>query len=280
MTIKYFCGNTEIPDDLEKHETQRSSLYKAVAGLVRAYANISDEMLAAGYTKKDIESINKEVNKYLRLRDVIRHASGETIDLKAYEADMRHLIDTYIEADAPRVISPFEDLPLVDLIIKSGIGSAIDSLPDEIKNNKNAVATTIANNVRSQIIKKHLNDPIYYDKMSVLLDQILKDLKENRIEYEEYLKKIAELAKKVQSGHEDDLPGSINTPGLRALYNNLEDDESLAVKIHSIIKNNCPDDWRGVLTKERTVKGLLFSVFNNTDTVERIFPIIVQQQEY
>ncbi|EQD69081.1 hypothetical protein B1A_07040, partial [mine drainage metagenome] len=28
---------------------------------------------------------------------IIRMASGETLDLKAYEADMRHLIDTYIE---------------------------------------------------------------------------------------------------------------------------------------------------------------------------------------
>jgi type I restriction enzyme R subunit len=41
------------------------------------------------------------VEHYLNLREIIRKASGETIDLKAYEADMRHLIDTYIEAEAP-----------------------------------------------------------------------------------------------------------------------------------------------------------------------------------
>ena len=45
----------------------------------------------------------------VKLRDMIRNASGETLDLKAYEADMRHLIDTYIEAKEPRKISPFDD---------------------------------------------------------------------------------------------------------------------------------------------------------------------------
>ena len=41
--------------------------------------------------------------------------------------------------------------------------------PAGIKGNKDAVAETIANNVRSKIIKEHLNDPAYYDRMSTLL---------------------------------------------------------------------------------------------------------------
>lgn len=85
-------------------------------------------------------------------------ASGETIDLKAYEADMRHLIDTYIDAEQPRKISPFDDMPLLELIVKTGIAAAVNSLPDGIKRSKDAVAETIANNVRSRIIKDHLND--------------------------------------------------------------------------------------------------------------------------
>ena len=30
---------------------------------------------------------------------------------------MRHLIDTYIQADEPRKISPFDDLSLLELIV-------------------------------------------------------------------------------------------------------------------------------------------------------------------
>jgi type I restriction enzyme, R subunit len=45
--IHYFCGNTEIPDDLRARQPQRVTLYKSVATLVRAYANIADELPAA-----------------------------------------------------------------------------------------------------------------------------------------------------------------------------------------------------------------------------------------
>jgi type I restriction enzyme R subunit len=51
------------------------------------------------------------------LREIIRKASGESLDLKAYEADMRHLIDTYIEAEEPRTISPFDNMGLMELIV-------------------------------------------------------------------------------------------------------------------------------------------------------------------
>ena len=91
-----------------------------------------------------------------------------------------------------------------------------------LKGNKDAIAETIENNVRSKIIKEHLNDPAFYEKMSALLDEIIAARKAKAIEYEEYLKRIAELAKRVEAGHADDTPEKLNTPGKRALYNNLE----------------------------------------------------------
>ena len=152
------------------------------------------------------QRINQTLDRYLKLREIIRNAAGENLDLKAYEADMRHLIDTYIEADEPRKISPFDDMPLLDLIVKTGIANAINSLPSGLKGNKNAVAETIENNVRSKIIKEHLNDPAYYDKMSAILDEIIKFRKEQADKYEEYLKRIAELVKRVEAGQAEDTP--------------------------------------------------------------------------
>ncbi|MCJ7623739.1 MAG: hypothetical protein MUO76_09570, partial [Anaerolineaceae bacterium] len=122
--IHYFCGNPEIPSDLEERETQRVMLYKSTVALIRAYANIADELERAGYNSADINRIKKTIDTYLKLREIIRNASGETLDLKPYEADMRHLIDTYIEADEPRQISPFDNIGLLDLIVKTGIADA------------------------------------------------------------------------------------------------------------------------------------------------------------
>jgi type I restriction enzyme, R subunit len=300
--IHYFCGNTEIPDDLKDREPQRVALYKAVASLVRSYANIADELAAASYSPPEIYRIKNQLDRYLNLRKVIRKASGENIDLKAYEADMRHLIDTYIEANEPRKISPFDDIPLLDLIVKTGIAKAIDELPKGIKADRAAVAETIENNVRSKIVKESLSDPAYYAKMSVLLDEIIAARKQRAIEYEDYLQKIAVLAKQV-AGQSADLPAQINTPGLRSLYNNLLPNTSaanniaaeadgtyvttqnasiidLALKIDQTVKYVRLDDWRGNQAKEQQIKAALYGLLQSTDEVERIFRIVEQQAEY
>lgn len=278
--IRYFCGNTEVPTDLLEHEPQRVALYKATVSLVRAYANISDEMESAGYSSADISRIKADVKRYVALRETIRKASGETLDLKPFEADMRHLLDTYIEADGPRTISPFDEMPLLELIVKTGIDGAIGERLKDIKGNKNAVAETIENNVRSKIIKEHLSSPAYYEKMSALLDEIIALRKTKAIEYEEYLKQIAELANRVQTGVSDDTPKTLNTKGKRALYDNLGQDEELALKIDETINNSRPDGWRGIQAKERVIKAGLYDVLRDEDEVERIFRIILEQKEY
>lgn len=278
--IHYFCGNTEIPTDLKEREPQRSALYKAVASLVRAYANLADEMEGAGYSDVEITHIKTQIDHYLKLREIIRTAAGEKLDLKAYEADMRHLIDTYIQAEEPRKISPFDGLSLLELIVKTGIAEAITSQLGAIKNNRNAVAETIENNVRSKIIKEHLNDPAYYAKMSALLDEIIAARKAKAVEYEEYLKRIAELAKQVEEGQVADTLTSLDTPGKRALYNNLEQNEALALQLHDAVIKARPDSWRGHQPKENRIKRAMYEILQDHDEVERIFPIIKAQSEY
>ena len=278
--IHYFCGNTEIPSDLKEREPQRAALYKAVAALVRAYANIADELEQAGYSTSDIARIKQLLDRYLKLREIVRNASGETLDLKAYEADMRHLIDTYIEADEPRKISPFDNMGLLELIVKTGIADAIATKLGELKGNKNAIAETIENNVRKKIIKEHLNDPAFYENMSALLDEIIEARKAKAIEYEEYLKRIAELAKRVDAGQAEDTPEQLDTPGKRALFNNLAKNEELALQIDDAVKKVRPDGWRGVQAREQVIKAALYGVLQDVAEVERIFLIIKAQAEY
>ncbi|WP_323796855.1 HsdR family type I site-specific deoxyribonuclease [Nisaea sp.] len=278
--IHYFCGNTEVPEDLQEREPQRSALYKATASLIRAYGNIADELEGAGYSAADIVRIKGQVEQYVNVREIIKKASGETLDLKAYEADMRHLIDTYIEADEPRKISPFDNMSLVELIVKTGIADAIASQLGGLKGNKDAIAETIENNVRSKIIKEHLNDPAYYEKISVLLDEIIADRKAKAIEYEEYLKRIADIARKAEAGQPDDTSENLDTPGKRALFNNLENNEALALQIDAKVKDVRPHGWRGVQAKERVIQAALFEILGDEAQVDKVFSILKANQEY
>ncbi|MCE2690742.1 MAG: HsdR family type I site-specific deoxyribonuclease [Rubrivivax sp.] len=297
--IHYFCGNTEIADDLKTREPHRVALYKAVVALVRAYANLADELEAAGYTPAQIDHLKGLQKHYLNLREIIRKAAGETLDLKPYEADMRHLIDTYIEAQAPRKISPFDGIGLLDLIVKTGIADAIAERLADMKGNKESIAETIENNVRSKILKEQLTDPAYFAKMSALLDEIIRLRKEKAIAYEDYLARIAEVAQKVSAGKAEDTPVQLKTAGQLALYNNLKDRLTadatrepevpfegtsvaldLALKLDAAIKTGRQDAWRGVVAREQIVKQAMFDVLQDIKEVNRLFPIVFAQKEY
>jgi type I restriction enzyme, R subunit len=290
--IHYFCGNTEIPEDLEAHEPQRISLYRATVAFVRAYANITDEMALAGYSPAEISRIKRQLEHYLKLRKIIRNASGETLDLKPFEADMRHLIDTYIEADEPRKISHFDDMGLLEIIEKTGILEAINTRLSDLVGNESAVAEVIENNIRSKIIREHLNDPAFYEKMSTLLDEIIAARKSKAIEYEEFLSRIGEVAVSVEKGREKETPEQLDNKGKLALYNNLKEAAStivdekglyttsedpaleLSLAIDAAVIEKRPDGWRGVKTREQVIKKAIYDVLQDIDEVERIFKII------
>jgi len=147
-------------DTMRENEPKRVALYKAVAALVRAYANLANEMPEAGYTQAEISVVKQEIYFYEKLRREIQLHSGDYLDMKRYEPMMRRLLDTYIQADDSATIADFEELGLIELIVEKGLG-ALSSLPAGIRNNQDAMAETIENNVRSKIIREHLNDPAY-----------------------------------------------------------------------------------------------------------------------
>jgi type I restriction enzyme R subunit len=293
--IHYFCGNTEVATDLMEREPQRMALYRGVVALVRAYATLADEMDLAGYDAAGTAEVKRLLKHYLDLRDTIRNASQEFLDLKPFEADMRHLIDTYIDAEEPRKISPFDDLGLLELMEKMGLENAIRMRLGGLKD-RDAVAETIENNVRRTILKEHLNDPAYYERMSALLDEIIASRRAKAIEYEEFLRRMDALVRRVMAGQAGDLPEPLKrSRGLRALYNNLLKAQpiadavaekatdqgalDLAQRIDAAVKKSRPDAWRGHEPKERIIKSAMYQELPDEGEVERLFQIIKQHPE-
>lgn len=276
--IRYFCGNTEIASDLKANEYKRVALYKAIVAYIRAFANVQAEMETAGFNKEEIARFEERLAFYLKLRETIRIASGEVLDLKAYEADMRHLIDHYIQADESTVITPFEDISLLALI-ESNMDKAIESLPESIKGNKETVAETIENSVRSKIVTQHLFDPVYFEKMSELLQQLIDERKKAVIDYQEYLKRMAELVKKVNAGKENDLPQSIDTSGKKALYHYLNEDEALVRACDDAIQAAKKDGFRENPAKQNEIKEAIYKVVNDENKTLEIYKIIESNKQ-
>lgn len=278
--IHYFCGNTEIPEDLKQKEPLRTTLYSSVANLVRSFANIANELEDAGYSQEEITQITKKRDNYIAIRAEIKRASGEELDIKPYEADMRNLLDMYIQAEDARVVSTLDNKTILEVIQLLGIKEALQTLPANIQKNKGAVAETIENNVRKSILKDYAIDPSFYDKLSLLLNTLIKERKADALNYEKYLERIQKIIYELGKGKSDDTPSSLDTPGKVALYNNLNNDEDLALLIDRVVRGVIQDGFRGNPAKERIIQGKIYEVLKDEYQVRRIFKIIVNQSEY
>ena len=222
---RFFCA-AESGDagQLKDNEPKRVALYRQVSSLVRAYADLANEMVEAGYSGAEAEEIRAEVDHYEKLRQEIRLSSGDHIDLKLYEPAMRHLLDTYIRADDSESLSAFDDLTLVDLIVergREGLGSSV--LPERIRADREAMAETIENNVRRILVDAAAVNPKYYERMSRLLDALILERRRQSLAYRDYLDRIIALTKRIRrpDATEAGYPPSIDTAALRALFDNL-----------------------------------------------------------
>ncbi|MEA3309915.1 MAG: restriction endonuclease subunit R, partial [Chloroflexota bacterium] len=281
--LRYFCAHDNRDKDaLKDNEPKRIALYKYTAALIRAYANLANEMPAAGYSPEAIAQVKQEVRHYEKVRSEVKLSSGDYIDLKVYEPAMRHLLDSYIRAEDSEIISAFDDMSLVQLVVERG-AAAVAELPAGIRNSPEAVAETIENNVRRVIIDEHPINPKYYDRMSTLLDTLIQQRKSETLEYKEYLAKVVKLTRQVENpaaGGGEAYPQPLDTPAKRALYDNLDKDESLALALDDAIRQTKKDGWRGNRIKEREIKYAIHQQVGDEAEVERIFELVSSQREY
>ena len=111
----------------------------------------------------------------------------------------------------------------------------------------------------------------------------MRNEKEER--YEEYLKKIVELAVKIKKPEtSSEYPTSVNTQAKRALYDNLEKDEPLTIALDSAVTYGKYDNWEGNFAKEKHLKNKVVKPvledYNKVEVLEPIFEVIKQQREY
>jgi type I restriction enzyme R subunit len=279
---QHFCaaeqGNAE---QLKANEPKRVELYKAIAAVARAYGSLANEMSEAGYGDAEAASIEREVGHYSAVRDEVRLGAGENVDLKQYEAGMRSLLDTYIQADASETVGNFEETGLIELIVKLG-ASAVDELPEGIKADPEAVAETITNNMRKLIIDERALNPKYYDRMSALLDALIEERRQDAIDYKDYLQKL--IAQAQQLGRKDSdtaYPGWADNGAKRALYDFDLPSEELAQKVDEVVRSTKLDHWVGNPIKEKKVRfALVEALPAGFDRLDELMALLKARDEY
>jgi type I restriction enzyme, R subunit len=302
--LYYFCGNAaacpnaESPNDLNSTEPLRISFYKTTVTFIRAYGAIASDLEAAGYDANTIATLQQEVQFYTDTREAIKKHSGEELDIKPYEGDMRYLINTYIQADYASEIGNLSTLSLTEAIIETGIHDAIARKLDQKGNlSRNAIAEGIINNVRKTIIRDRLTDPKFYDEMSRLLDDLIQQKHDDTASYEQFLKAAENLVEQMHRKQPHaQIPESLQgNPESIVLFNNLasiitstfqcpESDAAkaaIALQLDRAVRERAPAGWKGDEIREKQVLNAIFPIMERDRVAtQAIFEILKNQVGY
>ena len=295
--IHYFCGDAADPDSLARTEASRVAFYKGVAAFLRAYSEIAVVLEAAGYPPATIDALRADTELFSHLRQTVKQAAGEELDIKPYEADMRHLINTYLQADPVEDVGDVGGLPLTDLIVKSGIHDAIArKLNAKGTLSRNAIAESIIHNVRRTIIRDRLADPRFFTEMSRLLDELVQQSRQSATEYAEFLRQAEELVRRLgNQAPRDGVPAVLHgRPEALRLFSNLatipaatfecptdpERRAELALQIERAMHDQAPAGWRGDETRERQVLNVLFPLLErDREATMAVFEILKNRRD-
>ena len=285
--IEYFCG-----DDSEDDEktARRDALYALTASLTRSFANCCDKLVSDyKYSEDDVENLRSTISGYNKIKEMIKLASCDYIDLKPYEADMRYILDTYIRAEDSNVISERGNMSLVELLLQGKTTTPID-LVKGLPGNDTAKAETIENNLQHEIVKKMSSNSVYYGKLSEMLQKIITQRKIEAMSYEEYLRQVVEMAEAIL--HPEDsgnYPDEIkDSAARRALFDYFESDVDLTIDVDSAIRMSIEPAWKKNFQKQQRIrlaiykKLLLHSYAEDkaTEETNNVFEIAQRQEEY
>ncbi|TPH46730.1 type I restriction endonuclease subunit R [Helicobacter pylori] len=271
--IAYFCGS-----DLEKNAQKRRLFYQLVGAFLRMFVELNN-LEKPIYSKEETQKIKQEAEFYRHLQKMIGLSSGDSVDLKSYSEDMRRILDAYIKATDSKTLIKIEDQGLCEVLAQMDINDFNKELSQAFKN-ESSMAESIANNTKKRIIEKEASDPKYYEKLSSLLNDLINQFREKKLTYLEYLQQIHDLAKQVIRKENKNYPTKINTNALKTLYDNLDENEALALEIDACIRENKRDGWVGHNQKEKNLKIALRKIINDEGLLENIFNLAKHIDEY
>ncbi len=271
--IAYFCGS-----DLEKNAQKRRLFYQLVGAFLRMFVELNN-LEKPIYSKEEMQKIKQEAQFYRHLQRMIGLNSGDSVDLKSYSEDMHRILDAYIKATDSKTLIKIEDQGLCEVLAQMDINDFNKELSEVFKK-ESSMAESIANNTRKRIIEKEASDPKYYEKLSSLLNDLINQFREKKLTYLEYLQQIHNLAKQVIHKEDKNYPKKINTNALKTLYDNLDQNEALALEIDACIRDNKKDGWVGHNQKEKNLKIALRKTINDEGLLENAFNLAKHIKEY
>ena len=229
--------------DLLADEALRVEFYQRFSDFAKylkmAFSSLQFELNTSEKTK---DLYKKDLKFYTNLRNAIVNTYSDQVDFRKYEKQLQKLLDQHVTTE--EVIRLTELVSILD-------SDAFEKELEKVVGGR-AKAETIASRTSKHITDSMDEDPVFYKKLSELIQQTISDLRAMRISDIEALRKLKEYREQAVSKKGDDIPNEllneqIAVPFYRILKEGNEFDNaklvSFALQTDKIIRQHLVVDW-------------------------------------
>ena len=252
--LKNLFSDIKNKRDLRKYEkklfekTDREDFYKKLSlfGNSLHHALSSADFLT-NTNEKQIKIYQDELKFFYNLKNHIRKIYAESVDYRDYEPKIKKILNIHVKAEEVKTI-----VPPVDIYDKT-FNSKLEGESDQAK------ALMIMHRIKRYISACMEKDSVFYERLSKLLEQTLKEYKEGRISEAEFLQKAFKFKEQALNRTGDDLPSSLDGKELAkaffgTLHKVIEEENELdeksrdkiaeiSLKISEIVREHSIVDW-------------------------------------
>jgi len=208
----------------------RDDFYSRLSGFCRVLKIALSSIHWVNDTPEEkIDRYKHDAGFFQKLRASVKIRYAEEIDYRDYEKQIQKMLNTYVQADEViQVVEP------VNIFERESFKAEVDKARSD-----RAKADIIANRTKKTITEKMEEDPFFYRKFSILLQQVIDDYKAQRISDADYLKQVTDVMTQVRDGKTQEGPDILKERDLsRALFGALK--EELARESNSAVVREDP----------------------------------------
>lgn len=191
-------------------------------------------------------SYRKDLKFYTELRNAVVHTYSDRVDFKKYEKQLQKLLDQHVTTE--EVIRLTEQVSIID-------GEAFEKELEKVVGTK-AKAEMIASRTTRHITAHWDEDPVFYKKLSELIQEAIADLRALRISEAEALKKVKQYREQAITKKSDDIPKELEGKEQAIAFYRLFEDSTnfneadgvgFSNEVDTIIKRFKVVDWQNKL---------------------------------
>jgi type I restriction enzyme R subunit len=249
-------GDDEAYIQSLEEEPKRKEFYDALNSFLK---NFNECMVLQDFVHefKNLDTYRGELKKFMELRKTASVRYADRVDFDKYKQALIKIMDDNIKADEAELLT--KQITITDR-------EAFDKVVEEMGSDKSK-AEAIAAQTQKTITEQLEADPVFYQKFSDKINEILDKMRKKKLADIEALKQMKLITEEVLNKKDDTIPAKLqNKKGADIFFRNLEEDFTkyklsdeqyveIIASVFDVLRKEVIVDWH----RNSEVKRIIFN---------------------